>query len=183
MLIEHNNSKLNGKAILLGATIFVYLLIALGLLTGFVRFKSAYAQGSAYLLPPAEQDYQVVFVSAETDDPRRTIDPGWNKHVGSCSARIKGSVLILSVFNAYPGYTCTLQARIANQGDQPVTLQEIKYETPDELTITGTHTSPVQIIQPGEQISQLFSLQVEPQAEENASYRFAIFEFFEPTDP
>lgn len=183
MLIEQKKSKFNWKTTLLGATISLYLLIALGLLTGFVRLKSAYAQGSAYLLPPDDQTYQVVFVSAETDDPRRTIDPGWNKHVGSCSARIKGSVLILAVFNAYPGYTCTLETHIANQGNQPVTLHKIVYEVPEGITITGAQAPPAQIIQPGEQTSQIFSLQVEPQAEENASYRFAIYEFFGPAEP
>ena len=108
-----------------------------------------------------------------------SIDPGQDFHVGQCTARLDDKRVELSVYNGYPGYQCTLSVRLKNLSEQTVRLQRVETSIPEELVITQPDLPGDLVLQPQEEVSLEYVLELHQNVEENEKYRFSIHLIFE----
>lgn len=106
--------------------IALILVLALGLIGG------AYAAWTDQLVvngTVATGDIDVVFTSAESNDPADTDDPASPaddpKDVGSTEVSLSedGKTMTVTIENAYPGYVSKIDYEVTNNGSVPVKLQ------------------------------------------------------------
>ena len=91
-------------------TCTLLLALAAGLFV-FSSSQTAFAQGATEILT-TDSALKVVFTGVSTNDPAGSPDPGQTIDTGRCQARLDGAgALSLTLYNGYPGYTCTLRAR------------------------------------------------------------------------
>jgi len=161
-----------------GFAVIVVLGITLGLLNGMLNIEPSFAKGYAEIECP-HPSAKVVFIETSTDDPPGTVDPGYDKDVASCRAKVwRGALVFVSICNGYPSYTCTFSTTIYNSGTLPVRLESQQFKVPPELTVTALEGLPGLVLEPGQQAVQAFSVHVEQEAEQRARYRFRIGQLF-----
>ena len=163
---------------------FIPLLIWIGFLTGTLSVKTVFARGETEIIATDPQ-IVVVFSEAATDDPVRTLDPGFDQDVATCRARVRvqgGSSLSLTILNGYPGYICTLQATLVNRGPGAVRLDRLEYEVPPGLEILGPEYAEPLILAPGQRGQQNFAVMVAEDAEQGETHAFHIWQVFTPGD-
>ena len=69
-----------------------------------------------------------IFVSCFSNDPPGNTDPDEDKDVGSCLCSIDAndpSKIIVTILNAYPGYSCEVATRIRNAGTVPINITNV----------------------------------------------------------
>jgi hypothetical protein len=117
----------------------------------------------------------VEFVSATTNDLPGTIDPGYTKDVAECIAtRLSGELVNISITNGYPSYTCTFEVVALNSGRLEIMLNPLTIEAPPVLTVTDiTDNAGIQL-GGGARDTERFSVHVEQQAQQGATYTFTI---------
>lgn len=147
----------------------------------FLNAKPAYARGSIKISSNNEM-LDIKFVSVSTNDQETGIDPGKDVHVGQCTASIQENAVDFSIYNGYPGYHCTLSASFKNMSDQAIRLERLAVNIPEELVITQPELPAELFLQPGEEVTLDFNLQVRQNAEEWAKYRFSIELIFEASN-
>jgi hypothetical protein len=148
------------------------------LLIGFLDANPAYASGLIKVSSYNER-LDIQFVSASTNDQGTTIDPGQDVHVGQCTAELHNRYINFRVYRGYPDYQCTLSVRLKNLGEQTVRIQSVTARIPEELILTQPALPAGFLLQPEEEVTLDFILQVRQNAEENAKYRFSIQLIFE----
>lgn len=115
------------------------------------------------------------FIDASTDDPPGTIDPGYGKDVASCTATVVDKHLVeVVITNAYPSYTCTFTTTIYNGGCLPECRKPLEFDVPPVLTVTDLNDLTGVILYPGEKDIEEFSVHLEQEAEQGATYYFTI---------
>ena len=115
------------------------------------------------------------FTDASTDDPPGTIDPGYDKDVASCTATVVDSKHVKVVItNGYPSYTCTFTTTIYNNGSLPERREPLVLDVPPVLTVTDLNDLTGVVLDPGEEDVEEFSVHVEQEAEQGATYHFTI---------
>ena len=121
----------------------------------------------------------VRFVSVSTDDPPGTVDPGYDKDVADCSAEaVFGDLILVTLTNGYPSYTCTFTVAIQNVGFLPVKLNPLDFDVPPALTITDLSNNAGILLLSGETDVETFSVHVEQEAEQSSWYTFVIHKTF-----
>jgi hypothetical protein len=160
----------------------VFITVFIGIiaifLIGFVYTKPAYARGSIKISSNNEM-LDIKFVSASTNDPDTNIDPGQTQHIGQCTATLQDNLVDFKVFNGYPGYQCTLSASFKNMTDQVIHLQRVAANFPEELAISQPNLPSGLLLQPGDEVTLSFNLQIRENAGERAKYQFSIELIFE----
>ncbi|CAG0982756.1 hypothetical protein ANRL2_02567 [Anaerolineae bacterium] len=155
--------------------VITVLVVILGLLSGMMNIESSFASGSAEI----RQTSQVVFIDASTDDPPGTPDPGYDKDVASCTAQVQNETLVLvSIHNGYPSYTCTFSTTIHNSNTLPTCLESLEFSVPPALTVMEQRDPADLVLKPGEQTVQVFSVRVGQSAKPATAYGFRISEVF-----
>jgi hypothetical protein len=163
---------------------FMYhiLLILLFLLSGCQSPPQAFAQGSAEIIL-ADPEMLVVFTTADTNDSDVSIDPGMEQNVASCKAQVnQGTSVVWSIYNGYPGYSCTLRLVVQNRGENPVRMDDLEIETPGELIVTAPGFSQQDVLLAGGIAEYSFTLSVLPHAEQGMAYQVSIRELFVPVE-
>lgn len=124
-------------------------------------------------------EVNAIFTTASCDDPGTTIDPGKDKHVGSCSVSGAGTQeLTITVTNGYPCYECTVDFTVDNTGTIPVKIQTLSLiGVPPEITVTWTGLAVGDQIEPkgqaGDELPGDIHIHVEQSAAELAQYTFS----------
>jgi len=121
----------------------------------------------------------VVFANVECSD--LGIDPGYDKDVGSCSVCLsdEDETMTVTINNAYPCYSCTIDFDLVNVGTIPVIIESVTIDNPNsnELTVTMT-PSPDDLlgvqIDPDGSVHVSLYVHVEQPAEQGSSYSFTI---------
>lgn len=115
------------------------------------------------------------FTHASTNDPFGTIDPGYDKDVGSCGAQVVADdQVVATLFNAYPSYQCELYVTIHSGGSIPERIGLVEITGPPEVTVdeldglTGTE------IEPSQSVQGTFLVHVEQEAFQRATYTFTV---------
>jgi hypothetical protein len=120
------------------------------------------------------------FVEASTDDPPGSTDPGYEKNVATCTARVVNDELVEVVLtNAYPSYTCTFTTVIENTGVLPVRRGTLFFDVPPVLTLTEVSGLTEVVLDPGQRDVEEFSVHVEQEAEQETIYVFRVLKPFE----
>jgi hypothetical protein len=127
-------------------------------------------------------EWNLKFTAASTNDPPGSIDPGKDKDVGSCTAKVvkdcsccKSSLVKVLVSNAYPSYECEASVTIEKGGTIPECIKYVTIDSPPELTVeevshlTGTHLDRC-----GEEVKGRFRVHVEQSAQQDATYEFTV---------
>ena len=122
----------------------------------------------------------VDFVAASTNDPPGSIDPGYDKNVATCKARVVSAKEVAVVLtNAYPSYTCTFTTTIRNSGRLTVRRGPLQIDAPPVLTVTEIGAPGDIVIKPCRDDIEKFSIHVEQQAQQGSTYAFTIRKPFE----
>jgi hypothetical protein len=115
------------------------------------------------------------FTAASTNDPSGTIDPGYDKDVGSCSAQVVADdQVVATLLNAYPSYSCELYVTMHNGGTVPERIGLVEITSPPGITVdeldglTGTE------IDPGQSVEGTFLVHVEQEALQGQVYTFTV---------
>jgi hypothetical protein len=161
----------------LGVILITLVLIATGLLSGFLKITPAYAKGTTEIVNPTG-DPQIVFTSTSTSDPGRQADFGLDQHVGRCTVNLHKGLVNFTILNGYPGYQCTLSISLSNKGKSAAVLQDVEVETVPALQVYAINISTGAVLQPGEEVTGDFMLQIMPQAKENMGYPVSIHMVF-----
>jgi len=119
-------------------------------------------------------------VNDPKNDPRDNgIDPGYDKAVARCEAKILTSDKVLvEVTNGYPSYTCRFWTEIRNSGCRPVQRKTPVIKPPPELTVKKVNPPGSLLLQPGARIMESFTVHVEQSARQGGTYRFTIDNMF-----
>ena len=160
----------------------VFLAVLVSFLTGTLSINTVFARGSTEIIA-TDPKIKVIFSEVATDDPPRTLDPGYEQDVATCRARVQGGTsLSLSILNGYPGYACSLQATLENRGQGAVRLDRLEYEVPPGLNILGPDNAGGLILAPGQRRQQHFTVMVAEDAEEGETHGFHTWHVFTPQD-
>ncbi len=117
----------------------------------------------------------VNFIGASTDDPPGSLDPGYTKDVADCTALVANEDLIEVLVNhGYPSYTCTFTVEVQNTGLLPITLEELEFDVPPVLTVTDLTDNAGIKLESGEVDVEVFSVHVEQESNQEATYTFTI---------
>lgn len=117
----------------------------------------------------------IQFVSASTNDPPSTTDPGYTKDVAECSASlVDGDRVAVTIINGYPSYTCTFTVTARNTGMLAIKLQPLEIVAPPVLTVLDVSGHPGISLEGGQSDVETFSVHVEQRAEQGAEYTFVI---------
>jgi len=129
---------------------------------------------------------EVQFFAAYTDDDGHVdnpqhdpqddgIDPGYEKAVGRCDAEINpnGDVHIW-LRNVYPSYRCRLWVVIKNTGCVKLRVEPLTIISPHEVTVESLTTTLCTWIHPNQRMLESFSIHVEQEALQSATYHFRI---------
>ena len=115
------------------------------------------------------------FVAASTNDPPGTIDPGYEKDVASCIAQVADDERVTLVINgAFPSYTCTFTTTIKNMGTLPERREALEFDVPPVLTVIELTDLTGVVLDPGESDVEAFTVHLEQEAQQGASYVFNI---------
>jgi len=115
------------------------------------------------------------FDAAFTNDPGTTIDPTYDKHVGSCEVSgVTTQLLTITIDNAYPSYECDVDFQVTNMGTIPVKVKAFDASgVPPELTVTLTDLPLGTQIEPMMEAHGDIHIHVEQIADELATYTFS----------
>jgi len=129
----------------------------------------------------------VEFGTYSTNDPPGTNDPGYGIDVGTCQVTTGGGEtdeddnkadldLIITITNAYPGYTCRVDFQVRNVGTIPVrgpyiTIVDNTFSS--AVTYTDNMGTLVQI-NPGNSASFYIEFQVTGDADEDTTYELHL---------
>lgn len=109
-------------------------------------------------------------------------DPGYDKAVAWCEARIVGPTrLRVTMANTYPSYTCTLWGKIRNVGSREIRYRGMTVRAPAALTVkdlTPVLCGPLKV---GKSMEVVFSVHVEQAARQASFYSFDIDLRYEAT--
>jgi len=127
-------------------------------------------------------DFNAKFTAASTNDPPGTIDPGKDKDVGSCTARVirdchwaEPREVKVVVSNAYPGYECEVDVTIAKGGCVPECIKHVVIDSPPELAVTElSHLTGTVLDHEGQKVKGRFLVGVNQSAHQDASYEFTV---------
>jgi hypothetical protein len=159
----------------IGRPPFIITALFIGLtaafLVGSLNINPAYASGSLKISTHQEA-LDIRFVSAETNDPGISRDPGQSKHVGRCTATASGKTITFKVYGGYPGYECVLSTKLKNMSKQAVRFRRLEFRTSSALLLTPPVLPPGFILQPKQEVTLSIRLQIKPTAEENSQYKF-----------
>ena len=115
------------------------------------------------------------FVDASTNDPPGTMDPGYDKDVASCVPALVSTDLVqILILNGYPSYACRFTTTIYNGGTLPARRDALVLEAPPAITITELNSSAEIVLEPGEEYTEEFTVHVEQEAAQGATYYFSI---------
>jgi len=127
-------------------------------------------------------DFNAKFTAASTNDPPGTIDPGGDKDVGSCTARVirhpywaepREAKVVVS--NAYPGYECQVDVTIAKGGCVPECMKYVVMNSPPQLAVTElSHLSGTVLDHEGQEVKGRFLVGVNQSAQQDATYEFTV---------
>ena len=113
------------------------------------------------------------------------IDPGYDKDVASCSARLidHEQTISITVSNGYPCYSCDVNFDVVNTGQKPVKVslviidedrtKKLIQDIP-EITVTVEGISQGDVINVGETKSGRLRIHIEQCARELSSYSFCV---------
>jgi hypothetical protein len=130
------------------------------------------------------EELSVEFTDAYTNDDIGGIDPDYDKDVADCVALVddSGDTVSLTITNGYPGYTCQFWIEITNVGLGSLLFTTPEIVAPDVLTVTEPDPQSCGILNPSEAEVETFTVHVEQEADQWASYTFTIRKTFsEPT--
>lgn len=169
------------------------LVVAVALAVGVASLGLAegrWSQASSVAGTFGTEEADVLFVAAFTDDDGQVdnpeldpdddgVDPGYDKAVAACIAALdtQGDAQI-TVGNGYPSYTCRFWVTAQNVGLIPLRFASPEIETPSELTVLELNPVPCGVLHAGESEVEAFSVHIEQQAAQRASYSFAIRKTF-----
>jgi hypothetical protein len=149
-----------------------FTVVSTGLVIGLFAIWALIALDANAL---TQQQADVIFTAASTDDPPGSIDPGYDKDVAGCEADVTdGDLMEVVLVNAYPSYTCTFTVTAQNTGMLPVQLGPLVIEAPPVLTVTALEDQTGLILDGGKTDVENFSVHVEQAASQNATYEFSI---------
>lgn len=151
--------------------------IAAAFLIGSLNARPAFASGLARI--SSSEGLEIRFISAGTNDPGASIDPGQKQHVGQCTATFAEKSVKFEVYSAYPGYQCTLSTSLKNLSGKSVRFQQAVVNPAAGLAISQPGLAAGQILQPEEALVLEFDLQVQQDSIENNKHDFSIQLFFE----
>jgi len=115
------------------------------------------------------------FIDAWTDDPPGNPDPGYTKDVATCTAEVVSEEEVrLLIDNAYPSYTCTFTTVIMNGGTVPERREPLEFEVSPVLTVTELTDLTGEVLRPGEEDEEVFTVHVEKEAAPGMKYTFTI---------
>lgn len=120
------------------------------------------------------------FVASSTNDPPNNVDPGYTKDVASCASQmVSDDLVLITLENGYPSYTCTFTVTVQNTGMLPVKLAPLQVDAPPVLTVleVGDHTGIV--LEGGQRDTETFTVRVEQQASQRSEYTFEIRKRFD----
>jgi len=135
---------------------------------------------------------RVVFVSAFTDDDGRVndpaldprdngVDPGLDKRVGVCQARVESSSRVtVQAGNTYPGYSCRFWVKVRNDGTRSQLCQPPVIHAPAGLRVTVIGSSLCPKLCPGKWARYAFRLEVLQEAPQDSLIPFDIELLFRP---
>jgi hypothetical protein len=153
-------------------TIVVILIIALAAIgVGYGLWSKVLFIGGTVETGNVDADFD----AANTTDTGTTIDPGSDKHVGSCEVTGVGTdELTITILNGYPGYSCDVFFYVTNTGSIPVKVQAYNLTgVPAELVVTTTGLPIGTQLEPNEELLGDLHIRVLQEAEELASYSFS----------
>lgn len=133
------------------------------------------------------EEFNANFIAASTNDPPDTIDPGKDKHVGTCTAEIvydgcrcgcaKARTVRVVVDNAYPSYECDVDFTIKKSGCLPECITAITIEAPPQLTVLDISDPPLlgrELSWSGEEADGSLWVHVEQSAQPSSTYEFTV---------
>jgi hypothetical protein len=117
----------------------------------------------------------VDFTATSTNDPPGTIDPGYTKNVATCTSALVNSELVLvTITNGYPSYTCTFTVTAKNTGTLDIKLNPLEFDVPPVLTVTDLSNDEGIVLGGGSKVVERFSVHVEQPAHQGSTYTFEI---------
>lgn len=144
--------------------------------------RTAAAQGAVQIASQGV-DLEVVISRASSDDPPYPRDPGQGIDVAECRLSLEqGKLAKLVIYDAYPGYTCTLRVTIHNRSPQAVRLQDMKISTSPGLEIRRIDNPSTALIPAGKKSQQAFQIRIQGQAIELGQLEFQIAEVYVPVE-
>jgi hypothetical protein len=167
-----------------GGYVILLFLFGLAIIVSITLLYSRSTAASGYTEVQFQASSGIEFVNAFTDDQQGTSGSGKTRDAASCSAQVLSrGLVIVSIQNGYPGYSCTFNATIYNHGSRPVCLRSLVMQAPPAFTATGLAGAQGLVLKPGQQDVQKFSVHVDQAAQSGVSYRFRIDEWFHPMAP
>jgi len=152
------------------------LVLALGVMgVGFALWdKTVYIEGT---VNTGEVNMEVL--SAASDDPSGSIDPGKDKDVGMTTAQINEDKqrVTVTVTNGYPCYEVYLHFSVQNVGTVPVRLQAINVINLNPCITVEAWDGLGEQLEPGDRRDNSMRIHVEQCADELATYTFTV-EFY-----
>ena len=122
----------------------------------------------------------VDFVAAGTNDAPPHIDPGYTRDVARCTAEVTNDeMVVVTLQNGYPSYTCTLTVTVQNTGMLPVKLAPLHLDVPAVLTVEETQDHTGIVLEGGQRETETFTVHVEQIARQGAEYVFTIRKTFD----
>lgn len=138
--------------------------------------------------PPVQTCYyRVGFTACATNDPTKTVDPGFGRDVGWSQSTLVDSdhdganeTVSVALFNAYPGYTVKVRTVVANFGYLPVQIGSVVVSTSPAVSVTypglvGT------ILAPSRQVAATATVAVLSSATARQHYSFSAKIMFTPS--
>jgi hypothetical protein len=118
-------------------------------------------------------EVDVAFGKAVSNDPRGETDPGYDKDVAT--TEVTGAFsdkLTVSITNAYPCYTSSVEFTVRNKGTIPVKIKSINIDSPEEISADVT------TLKVGKEIRKwrkgVLHIHVNKDAGENENYVFNV---------
>ena len=178
MLNVHSKRRTQRTYLIMAIAVIFVLAFGLGIALRALQARPVFASGSVALVQDPES--QLVFLAISSDDPLFARDPGEELDVGRCTVGVsEGTALSITIYNGYPGYTCTVQTTIGNQGESAVQLQTVDVDVPPGLAVSTPEYPEGLTLEPSGQVVQRFILRIGPEAAEGSTSTFQIQERFE----
>lgn len=109
------------------------------------------------------------------DSKDNGIDPGYEKRVAECRARLTSSESVkVEITTGYPSYTCRFWAKVRNSGTTSVSYSGSAVSAPTALTVLDMTGKGCNRITPGQEAYLSFSVHVEQSARPRHVYNFEI---------
>ncbi|NIS82349.1 MAG: hypothetical protein GTO14_19560 [Anaerolineales bacterium] len=111
-------------------------------------------------------------------------DPGLGKDTARCIAQLQSSgEILVTITNAYPGYTCQFWTKIRNVGKVPLKYSRPVIDSPSELTVTKAGSDKMcGVLYPWKRKLDSYIIRVEQSAKQGSSYSFVIEQKFTTYD-